>query len=103
MPRLLIRETEIFDPHALRATCRHLKLPQPILSEWSIGEEQFIGFLLSLPDCSRPVLLDTLTGLLRGVVASDEHALEASLASFLNTYADQKAKRDAHMVLPIAV
>ena len=94
MTRLLTVQTQMHDPHALRQTCRHLGLPPPLLSEWSLAEEQFVAFLLFLPGWS-PVLLDTLTGLLRCLASTQDQDLKSCLAPFLRAYTDQKARRDA--------
>lgn len=99
MPRLLTVQTELYDPHAIRETCLHLGLPPPVLSEWFLVEDQFLGFLMTLPGLCQPVILDTLTGLLRCVMHGGEHRLESSLASFQRAYAQHKAQRDARLAV----
>jgi hypothetical protein len=95
MSHIVAIETKVYDPAAVTAACARLKLPAPVQGTAELFSGEATGLLVELPGWNYPVVIDTLTGVVRydnfaGVWGDQEH-----LDHFLQSYEVEKAKLEA--------
>lgn len=86
---------EVHDLEAVKATCRRLKLPQPIHGKVELFSNEVEGTLLRLPDWKYPVAIDLQTGNLRYDNYGGNWGNKAELDRFLMTYGAEKVRLES--------
>jgi hypothetical protein len=89
-------QTEVRDPQAVGAACRRLALPEPVTGTAKLFSGEAAGLLVKLPDWLYPVVVDTATGQLRFDNYSGAWGRQEHLDKFLQSYAVEKARLEAH-------
>ena len=83
--------TSIHDPTALAETCRQLGLPPPTRGRGHLGSREVCGWVVRLSGL-RPVICDTLSGLVLYQPLDNAHHRYAQLMSFVEKYYDIRAR-----------
>jgi hypothetical protein len=95
MSHIVTIQTKVHDPAAVIAACQRLNLPDPTQGTAHLFSGEATGLIVQLPDWQYPVVIDTLTGVVRfdnfeGCWGEQKH-----LDRFLQMYAVEKAKLEA--------
>lgn len=101
MPRVVTIQTRLHDPLAVAAACRRLGLPSPVLREVCLAGHVIHGYLIELANGHTPVVLDTLTGLLRRLCEEGEQCPERHWNRFHRCYVAEKGRRLARQSAPV--
>lgn len=83
--------TSIHDPAALAETCRRIGLPPPERGSGRLGGREVFGWVVRLSGL-RPVICDTLSGLLLYHPIDNSHGRYARLMRFCQRYYDLRAR-----------
>ena len=65
MSHVVVIKTEVKDAAAIRAACRRLKLPDPILGKTKLFSGEVEGLAVQLPDWQYPVVCNLSSGQLQ--------------------------------------
>ncbi len=95
MSHIVSITTQVKDPVAVRAACRHLGLPEPTHGTARLYSGQATGLLLHLPGWQYPAVLDTATGAIHYDIFQGRWGSQDQLDKFLQRYAVEKARREA--------
>jgi hypothetical protein len=87
---------EARDPAAIAAACRRLGLPLPVEGTAKLFEGEASGLLVRLPGWLYPAVVETVTGRIRYDNFSGAWGDPAQLGRFLQAYAVEKARIEAH-------
>lgn len=95
MSHVVIIQTRVHDPVAVAAACQRLNLTAPVQGTAQLYSGEATGLLVQLPGWNYPIVIDTLTGVVRfdnyeGAWGEQEH-----LDRFLQIYATEKVKLEA--------
>jgi hypothetical protein len=88
-------KTEVRDHAAVRAACRRLELPPPILGTAQLFSGPVAGLIFRLPDWTYPIVIDTTSGQVRFDNYEGAWGDQAHLDRFLQIYAVEKARIEA--------
>lgn len=83
--------TSIHDPVALAETCVRLGLPPPTRGRGRLGGREVTGWVVRLSGL-RPIICNTLSGLILYHQLDNAHDRYARLAHFIDRYYDVRAK-----------
>jgi hypothetical protein len=83
--------TSIHDPAALAATCKRLGLPPPERGSGRLGDREVSGWVVHLFGL-RPVVCDTLSGLILYHPLDNAHGRYARLMHFVQSYYSVRAR-----------
>jgi hypothetical protein len=95
MSHVVTIETRLHDRDVIAAACQRLNLPQPVQGSARLYSGEASGLLVQLPGWHYPVVIDTLTGLVRYDNYGGRWGEQAQLHRLLQTYAVEKTKREA--------
>ncbi len=95
MSHVVTVQTRVHDPAAIAAACQRLSLAPPLHGTARLYSGEATGLLVQLLGWQYPIVIDTLSGLIRydhfeGRWGSPQH-----LESFLQLYAVERAKLEA--------
>jgi hypothetical protein len=94
MPRIV---TTIHDPVALAVTCRHLNLAQPEEGCVQLAEHEAFGWIIRLPGVCRPVVSDTLTGLVAYHPRDNAFDRYSCIMRFIHRYYEVRTQLRRHI------
>ena len=83
--------TSLHDPTALAETCHRLGLPPPTQGRGRLGGREVSGWVVRLSGL-RPIICDTLSGLVLYHQLDNAHDRYARLMAFIDRYYDVRAK-----------
>ena len=83
--------TSIHDPAALAETCHQLGLPPPTRGRGRLGNREVSGWMVRLSGL-RPIICDTLSGLILYHQLDNSHGRYSRLARFVERYYDIRAR-----------
>jgi hypothetical protein len=91
MSHVVTIQTKLHDAHAVASACQRLRLIGPVHGTAQLYSGEATGLIVHLPGWHYPVVIDTLTGVIRydnfqGYWGETQH-----LDRFLQTYAVEKA------------
>jgi hypothetical protein len=96
-------KTEVRDHAAVRAACRRLELPLPVLGTAQLFSGQATGLIIRLPDWTYPVIIDMTTGQVHYDNYNGAWGDQSHLDRFLQLYAVEKtrieARKKGHQVI----
>ena len=84
MPQI---QTDVRDAEALRAACRQLGLPEPVLGAFPVGSAVASGFAVRLPGWRYPVVCQLDTGLVQFENSHGEWGEKCAMDRFLDACA----------------
>lgn len=96
MSHIVQIQTEIRDAGAIRAACNRLHLPEPVFGESRLFSGSKTGWAVQLPDWRYAVVCDVNTGRIDFDHYGGRWGEQAQLDRFLQAYAVEKAKIEAH-------
>jgi hypothetical protein len=88
--------TKLHDPAAVAAACQRLGLAAPVQGTAQLYSGEATGLLVHLGGWQYPVVIDKLTGTVRYDNYGGAWGEEQHLHRFLQLYAVEKAKLEAH-------
>jgi hypothetical protein len=65
MSHVVTLQSKVHDPVAVAAACQKLNLPAPVQGTAQLFSGEATGLIVRLPDWYYPVVIDTLTGVVR--------------------------------------
>jgi len=92
MSHIVSIETRLHDPAAITAACQRLGLAEPVQGTAQLFSGVASGLLVQLPKWRYPVVIDTLTGLVRYDNYEGKWGDQAQLDRFLLIYAVERTK-----------
>lgn len=95
MSHIVTIESRIHDINAVRAACQRLSLPEPVHGTAQLFSGEASGLLVQLPGWQYPLVIDTLTGLVRYDNYEGRWGNQDRLGSFLQRYAIEKCRLEA--------
>jgi hypothetical protein len=95
MSHVVSIETKIHDPAAVHAACQRLGLKPAVHGTAELFSGQESGLIVELPGWQYPVVIDTLSGLVKYDNYGGEWGEQTRLDRFLQAYAVEKAKLEA--------
>jgi hypothetical protein len=95
MSHIVTLQTKLHDLAAIAAACQRLKLSAPVAGTAELFSGPATGVLVQLPDWEYPIVIDTVTGLVRYDNFGRRWGAQALLARFLQSYAVEKTKLEA--------
>jgi hypothetical protein len=95
MSHIVTIESKLHDVHAIHAACQRLGLELPTEGTTRLFSGNATGVLVKLPGWLYPVVVDTLTGLVRFANYGERWGKQAELDRFLQAYAVEKARLEA--------
>ena len=97
MSHIVSIQTEVRDPAAIRSACDRLKLPEPVFGATKLFTNSANGWAVRLNEWRYPVVADVNTGKLAYDNYGGRWGKQNRLDEFLQTYAVEKARREAHL------
>jgi len=95
MSHIVTIETRLHDVNAITAACQRLSLPQPVEGKAKLYSGEASGLLVHLPEWLYPIVIDTLTGLVRYDNYNGLWGEQVQLDRFLQLYAVEKCRTEA--------
>ena len=95
MSHIVTIQTKVHDPAAVAAACQRLELAAPVQGTAELFSGEATGLIVQLPDWQYPVVIDTLTGVVRFDNYGGHWGEQQHLDRFLQAYAVEKAKLEA--------
>jgi hypothetical protein len=95
MSHLVTIQSKLHDIHAIQAACQRLGLEAPTQGTTRLFSGEVTGVLVKLPDWLYPVVIDTLSGLVRFDNYGERWGKQAELDRFMQAYAVEKARLEA--------
>jgi hypothetical protein len=92
MSQVVSIPTQVHDPHAVASACQRLGLPMPVHGTAELFSGEATGLIVHLPGWHYPVVVDTLTGVIRYNNFQGYWGEQQHLDRFLQIYATEKAK-----------
>ncbi len=96
MSHIVTLQTRVHDPAAVAAACQRLGLAPPQQGSARLYSGAAEGLLVQLPGWTYPLVIDTLSGVIRYDNFEGRWGEQQHLERFLQSYAVEKAKRAAH-------
>jgi len=93
MSHIVSLQTKVHDPIAIAAACQRLSLPAPKEGTATIFSGEATGLIVQFPDWNYPVVIDTLTGVVRYDNFNGCWGDQAQLDRFMQAYAVEMAKQ----------
>jgi hypothetical protein len=88
-------QSKLHDPAAISAACRRLGLAAPTEGTAKLFSGEATGLIVRLPEWHYPVVIDTLTGVVRFDNFGGHWGNEHELQRFLQSYAVEKTRLEA--------
>jgi hypothetical protein len=98
MSHIVTIETRVHDINGIRAACERLGLSQPEQGTTKLFSGEVSGVLVKLPDWLYPIVIDTLSGLVRYDNYNGAWGKQTELDRFLQAYAVERAKSEARIM-----
>lgn len=95
MSHIVLIQTEIRDPVAIRSACERLKLPEPVFGEVNLFSSTASGWAVRLPEWQYPIMADVNTGTLAYDNYNGRWGEQKQLDRFVQRYAVEKASLEA--------
>jgi hypothetical protein len=95
MSHIVTIQCKIHDPAAVAAACHRLNLATPVQGTARLFSGEATGLIVKLPDWKYPVVIDTLTGVVRYDNFNGHWGAPQHLDRFLQLYAVERAKLEA--------
>jgi hypothetical protein len=95
MSHIVTIQARLYDPPAIEAACRRIGLAEPVQGTAKLYSGEVSGLLIQLPGWTYPVVVDTLTGLVRFDDFEGAWGDRSHLDRFLQMYAVERAKLEA--------
>jgi hypothetical protein len=95
MSHVVTIQTKVHDAVAVAAACRRLELAAPVEGTAQLFSGEATGLMVQLPDWLYPVVIDTLTGVVRYDNFEGVWGDQAQLHRFLQSYAVEKCRLEA--------
>ena len=95
MSHLVTLQTKLHDPVAVAAACQRLNLAPPQHGTTLLFSGEAEGLIVQLPDWQFPIVIDTLTGVVRYDNFQGRWGDQKHLDRFLQLYAVERAKLEA--------
>ncbi len=95
MSHIVSIHTKLHDPAAVAAACRRMGLPEPTSGTARLYSGEATGLLVQLPEWQYPVVVDTLTGVVRYDHFEGHWGNPAHLDRLLQLYVIERAKIEA--------
>lgn len=89
-------QTKVHDPVAVAAACQRLKLAPPRHGTAQIFNDEAEGLIVQLPGWQYPIVIDTLSGVVRYDHFEGRWGTQEQLDRFLQIYAVERAKLEAY-------
>jgi hypothetical protein len=96
MSHVVTVQTRVHDPAAVTAACQRLGLAPPQHGTARLYSGEATGLLVQLPGWLYPIVIDTLSGLIRFDHFEGRWGEPQHLDRFLQLYAVERAKLEAH-------
>jgi hypothetical protein len=96
MSHIVSIKTKVHDPVAIAAACKRLNLPAPTQGTAQLFSGEATGLILQLPGWQYPAVIDTANGSIAFDNYEGHWGDQAHLDKFLQMYAVEKAKVEAH-------
>ena len=96
MSHVVSIQTRVNDPRAVAAACQRLGLAAPQHFTVRLFSGEATGLIVQLPEWQYPLAIDTDTGTLRYDNYNGKWGAEEQLHRFLQRYAVEKARIEAH-------
>jgi hypothetical protein len=96
MSHIVQIQTKLHDPSAITAACRRLGLSEPMHGSARLFSSEATGVVVRLPGWQYPVVIDTLTGVVRYDNFNGHWGDQQHLDRFVQRYTVEKAKLEAH-------
>ena len=96
MSHIVRIQTRLHDPAAISAACRRLNLSEPVHGTARLYSGEATGLILQLPDWQYPAVIDTTSGQIQVDTFEGRWGDPRHLDRFLQIYAVEKAKLEAH-------
>tara|TARA_A100001391_G_scaffold24884_2_gene13536 strand:+ start:796 stop:1164 length:369 start_codon:yes stop_codon:yes gene_type:complete len=97
MSHIVEIKTEVRDEVAIGSACRRLKLDPPTRGTVKLFSSEATGVVVNLPGWRYPTVFDTQSGEARFDNYGGHWGKQVQLDRFLQGYAVEKAKREAHL------
>lgn len=95
MSHVVLIQTEVRDPVAIRAACDRLQLPEPVYGETKLFSSIATGWQVLLPDWRYPLVCDVTTSRVAYDNFEGRWGRRQELDRFLQGYAVEKTKIEA--------
>ncbi len=95
MSHVVMLQTKVHDPVAVAAACQRLNLAPPLHGTAQLYSGEAEGLLVQLPGWQYPVVIDTLSGVVRYDNYQGYWGEQQHLDRFLQLYAVERAKLEA--------
>jgi hypothetical protein len=95
MSHVVTLQTKVHDPAAVAAACQRLKLTPPQHGSARLYSGEAEGLMVQLPGWQYPIVIDTLSGIVRYDNFEGRWGEQQHLDRFLQLYAVERAKREA--------
>jgi hypothetical protein len=95
MSHVVMLQTKVHDPVAVVAACQRLNLAPPNHGTAQLYSGEAEGLLVQLPGWQYPVVIDTLSGVVRYDNYQGYWGAQQHLDRFLQLYAVERAKLEA--------
>jgi hypothetical protein len=96
MSHIVRLQTKIHDPAAVAAACQRLNLAPPRHGTAQLYSGEAEGLIVQLPGWQYPIVIDTLSGVIRYDNFQGYWGDQEQLDRFLQLYAVERAKLEAH-------
>jgi len=95
MSHIVTVQTRLHDPVIVAAACQRLNLPGPTQGTATIFSGEATGLIVQFSDWQYPIVIDTLTGVVRYDNFNGCWGEQGQLDRFMQIYAVEKAKAEA--------
>jgi hypothetical protein len=95
MSHVVSLQTRVHDPAAVAAACQRLNLAPPRHGTAEFYSDEAEGLIVQLPGWQYPVVIDTLSGVVRCDNFEGRWGAQEHLDRFLQLYAVERAKLEA--------
>ena len=95
MSHVVTVQTRLHDPAAVAAACQRLGLEAPVHGTARVYSEEATGLVVRLPGWEYPVVIDTLTGVVRYDNDDGYWGDPKQLQRLMQSYAVEKVKLEA--------
>lgn len=95
MSHIVTVQTRVHDPAAVAAACQRLGLAAPVQGTAQLYSGEATGLIVQLPDWQYPVVVDTLSGMIRYDNYGGAWGNLDQLHRFVQMYSVEKAKLEA--------
>ena len=96
MSHIVSVKTKVHDPVAIAAACHRLRLSAPVQGKAQLFSGEVNGWIVQLPGWQYPIVIETQIGQLKYDNYDGEWGNQEELDHFMQMYAVEKAKIEAH-------